>query len=221
MLTLTHGTHVEFTAALCRPATLKPGGQFATLTLAGEFERSREDGEMVRSVFYQHAVASGRLAGRLGTLGAGEAITGSGVLALYDGGLVVAVQDAARLPHDLVRLELDAGGGARLLLARLRVRVRGVLIAPPAASRLDTDVHVTNARLGLTPRRGENAAGTSLIPLELAAYGDLAVLLAEQGKGSYLDGWGILQTRSGDTRRFTRLELYEAEILHETRALVS
>ncbi|GAA5533928.1 single-stranded DNA-binding protein [Deinococcus aluminii] len=220
MLNLTTGTHVEFTAALCRSAALKPGGQFATFTLAGEFERPRGEGEPVRTVFYQRAVASGRLAARLGTLGAGEAVTGTGVLATLDGELVVAVQEAARLPHDPVRLELDGRGGARLLLARFRVGARGVLISEPSSERLENGVPVANARLGLTPRReGEGAPG-QLVPVELAAYGDFAELLREQAKGSYLKVWGLLQHRQGTQQRFTRLEMLDAEVLHETRALV-
>lgn len=219
MLTLTHGTSAEFTAALARPGVLKPGGQFATFTLAGEFERSREDGTPIRTVFYQPCVAAGRLAGRLGTLGAGEAISGTGVLAAYEGEIVIVVQDAARLPSEHVRLELDGGGAARLLRARWRVRARGVLITPPQAQRLENEVPVTNIRLGLTPKRAEGTE-TQLVPLELAAYGELAVVLAGQGKGNYLDTWGVLQRRQGAQRRFSRLEVQDVEPLHGTRALL-
>lgn len=219
MLTLTHGTHAEFTAALARPGILKPGGQFATFTLAGEFERPREDGTPVRTVFYQPGVGSGRLAGRLGTLGAGEAISGTGVLAVYDGELVIAVQDAARLPSDPARLELDAGGAARLRRACWRARVRGVLITSPQVQRLENNLPVTNVRLGLTPKRAEGM-DAGLVPLELAAYGDLALVLAGQTKGSYLGSWGQLQRRQGAQRRFLRLEAQGVEPLHESRALL-
>ena len=221
MLTLLAGTSVEFTAAVCRNATLKPGGQFALLTLAGEAPVDRQDREDAHLTFYHRAVATGKLAGRLGTLSAGEALTGHAVLASLDGELVLAVQEAARLPHDPVRLELDRGGGARLLFARHRTRVRGLLISEPTSSRLENGTAVTNVRLGLSPRRGDDTPqGTQLTPLELAAYGDAALLLAEQSKGTYLYVWGMLQSRQGEQRRFVRLEVVDMEVLHETRALL-
>lgn len=213
---------MEFTAAMCRNASLKAGGQFAVFTLAGEVSAARPGREDACLPFYQQAVASGRTAARLGTMQSGEAITGSGVLGEYEGSLVFVVQDAARLPHDPVRLDIDDRGGARLLLARQRVRVRGMLIAPPETSKLQNGTPVTNVRVGLSPVRAAqaDAPDTTLVPLELAAYGDAALLLADQEKGAYLTAWGLLQTRQGERRRFVRLEVQDLEILHETRALI-
>ena len=236
MLIQTIGTSIELTAAVTRSGRLFPGGQFAQVTLAGEFYRPRilpseehsevevlsGDPNALREVFYLSCVASGTLAGRVGTLAQGEAVLIDGSIGCWEDETVVIIQSMVRLRHDALRLELDAGGHARLLYARNRLRVRGMLVKPPQLSRLEEGTAVCNARLGLTVKQTGPAreAARQGIVLEVAAYRDQGELLAAHHQGQYLDLTGVLQRRrAGDGTR-TRIEALLLETLHDTRAMV-
>lgn len=211
------GTSVELVAAMYRSPQLLPGGEQSQFVLAGELPKRRADGgEEVTEVFFFPAAAQGRLAGRLGTLPKGTALTVTGPLVYLGDRFTVLVQEAARLPDRVERLKADKKDGIRLLDASCTVRLRGTLASAPVRYGLLEGGHVVNARLGLSVR------GKGYRFLEVAAYHDLGEGLLSLSKDDMVTFWGLLQHRrtADGTGWFQRLEVLRLERLHETRAMV-
>ena len=213
-------TQAEVVAAVADPPRLLSGGAKAQVVLSGQIKRLASDGQWLDQRFFLPCTALGKLAARFGTLGVGEALLLRGVLAWHDGDFQVLVDDFCRLPHVPARLTVGDTGVPSLHCARQRVSLRGLVVVAAQTQRLQSGQTVANARLGLQVRSPASGGDAGLVMLELAAYGPLAERLNAVTKGTYLEISGQVQRRRGNRpgQVFSRLEVQELEVLHETRA---
>ena len=223
--TTAHAATVEFTAALVRPSQLGQGGTTATLTLGGFHTSRTGDAGNRPGRFYQPTSAYGPLAARLGTLSAGEILTGTAAFHLNQTGLTLLIEEVARVAPDPTRLVTDNGGGVLLQNGWLYARARGKLMSKPHLMRLEDETPICNATLGMTPRRRPEDTPEHrppLIPIELAVYGPEALRFAALEAGRYLVVSGALQRRliSQSHQRRPRIEVDRYEALHLERALL-